>query len=130
MSTISNNDIARGIYLSSKEGTSPNKIVQFLARRHLLDKAPNILLALEKIISREEGVTIARVQSVDKLDEKIKTHLAQNLKQRYSAKEVILVETLDPKLLGGLRIEMNDEVIDLSIKNRMNKLQEYLTRPA
>ena len=50
------------------------------------------------------------------------------LKERYQQKEVILVEVLDEKLLGGFKMEVNDEVIDLTIKNKIGKLQEYLTR--
>ena len=37
-------------------------------------------------------------------------------------------EILDEKLLGGIRIEINDEIIDLTVKDEIKKLQEYLTR--
>ena len=40
----------------------------------------------------------------------------------------IFNEVLDEKLLGGFKIEVNDEIIDLTIKNKLEKLQEYLTR--
>ena len=40
----------------------------------------------------------------------------------------MLVESLDSKLLGGLKVEVNNEIIDLSIKNKIGKLQKYLTK--
>ena len=42
--------------------------------------------------------------------------------------QVIFKEKIDEKLLGGFRIEVNDEVIDLTLKNKIFKLEEYLTR--
>ena len=134
MSTISNNDIARAVYLLAKGKSHveqvdiSKKVTKFLFRRRLLSKAPQILSQLEKIINKEEDRIVAKVGSVEKLSHQMKTNIEQALKKRYSAKEVILVENLDQKLLGGLKIEVNDEVIDFSIKNRVGKLQEYLTR--
>ena len=144
MVAISNNEIARAIYLFLKDNsleTQPSnqdetskyaKIVRFLFRRHLLSQAANILLQLEKVINQAENKIVVRVSSAEKLEEKTKEYLTQNLKKRYSRKEVpkeiILVEKLDKNLLGGTRLEINDEVIDLSIKNKMEKLKEYLLK--
>jgi F-type H+-transporting ATPase subunit delta len=133
MTTISNNDIARAIYLVSKENNESlpapvlHAVVDFLFKKRLLSRAPDILSRLEKIINNEKGRIVARVSSVTKLQDKIKSELGQFLKKRYSAKEISFVETLDSKLVGGIKIEVNDEVIDLTIKNKIKKLQEYLT---
>lgn len=134
MTAISNNDIARAIYLVSKNKNQKeqtdvcDKIVKFLFRRRLLSKSTEILSQLRKIVNKEDGRVIAKVSSVQKLESKTKTHLEQALKKRYSAKEVVLNENIDSRLLGGLKVEVNDEVIDLSIKNKIGKLQEYLTK--
>ena len=132
MTTISNNDIARAIYLASKNHARLEQffpqVVQFLARKRLLSKVPDILLRLDKIINDEEKRIVARVSSATKINEIMNKELAQILTKRYSAKEVNLIENLDEKLLGGFKIEVNDEVIDLTVKNKIWKLQEYLTQ--
>ena len=144
MAVTSNNEIARAIYLFLKDNSLETwppsedkaskyaKIVQFLFRRHLLSRASNILLQLEKVINQAENKIVVRVSSAEKLEEKTKEYLTQNLKKHYFRKEVpkeiILVEKLDKNLLGGARLEINDEVIDLSIKNKMEKLKEYLLK--
>ena len=134
MATISNNTIARAIYLSTKDkkgaelSLSENKIVKFLARRRLLSKSKDILLNLNTIINQAEGKVIVKIKSAHKLQDETKKYLTHSLKNRYGAKEIILAESLEEKLLGGMRIEVNDEVIDLSVKNKIEKLQEYLTR--
>ena len=60
--------------------------------------------------------------------EGIKKELIFFLRGRYGVKEVILKESLNEKLIGGIRLEINDEIIDLTVKNKIKKLQEYLTR--
>ena len=136
MTTISNNSIARAIYLASKGKNHAEqslifpKVIQFLFRRRLLSEAPDILLRLSKIINDNEGRIAAKVSSAEKISKTIKKGLAHSLAKRYSAKEVVLLEILDKKLLGGFKIEVNDEVIDLTIKNKIGKLREYLISKA
>lgn len=134
MANISNNDIAKAIYESSKDkhgselNTTLSNVTKFLARKRLLLKVPDILRSLQNIINKEEGRLEVSIQSVRKLSEIHKAEIEHSLKERYGVKEVILNEKIDDKLIGGIRIEMRDEVIDLSIKNRIGQLQEYLTR--
>lgn len=132
MTSISNNNIAQAICLYWKEEKKPeqfiSKVIQFLTRRRLLSKAPGILARLDKIINEREGKVIAKVSSRDKLSEKAKIELKHALAKRYAAREIILDENLNEKLLGGFKVEVDDEVIDLSVKNKIYKLEKYLTR--
>ena len=132
MTTISNNDIARAIYLVSKNKNRAElrevneKVLEFLRRKQLLSKANGILEKLDGIINREEGRVAVKVSSAEKKGHK--KELISYLKKRYRAKEILLTEILDEKLLGGIKIEANDEIIDLTAKNKLKELQEYLTR--
>jgi len=134
MANISNNDIAQAIYLFSKDKVgielkdSTDKIIKFLSRRRLLSKSGDILERLDKIVNTENNKIIVKVLSAKKLQEKIKNELIIFLKERYKVKEIILEEGMDDKLLGGMRVEVNDEIIDLTAKNKIKKLQEYLTK--
>lgn len=134
MAAISNKNIAEAIYLASKDKNHEEqsliskKVVNFLVKKRLLSKTREILLFLNKIINEHEGRVEAKVWSAEKISEKTNKEITQTLARRYSAKEVTLVENLDKKLLGGLKIEVNDEVVDLTIRNKIEKLQEYLTK--
>jgi ATP synthase F1 delta subunit len=134
MATISNNDIVKAIYLISKDKTgaelalASENVVQFLARRRLFSKAKEMLLVLQKIINQEKGVIEVKTTSARKLSGEAKRYIIHALKKHYKAKEVVLSESLDEKLLGGVQLEMNDEVIDLSVRNKIEQLQEYLKR--
>lgn len=132
MTTISNNDIARAIYLSTlgktddQQATLLKRTTKFLARHRLLGKSQTILTQLGKVINAENGIVEAKVFSAETLTDKVKKNLIQILTKRYSAKGVTILEKIDEKLLGGVRIEVNDEVLDMTLKNKVGKLKEYL----
>jgi F-type H+-transporting ATPase subunit delta len=134
MVTLTNNNIAKAIYLSTKDKTGAElrddlkDVAKFLARRRLISKSTGILESLEKIINKEDGVVVARVGSAEKLSHKTKEDLTHLLKKRFEAKSVVLEERIEENLLGGMRVEVNDEVLDVSIKNKIVQLQEYLER--
>lgn len=132
MTAISNNNVAQAIYLYWKEEKKPEqfipKVVQFLARKRLLSKTSSILERLDKIINEHEGRVIAKISSKNKLNEKVRQELKRVLTKRYAVKEVVLDENLNEKLLGGFKVEAGDEVIDLTVKNKIYKLEKYLTR--
>ncbi|MFA5936982.1 MAG: F0F1 ATP synthase subunit delta [Candidatus Paceibacterota bacterium] len=134
MATISNNDIANAIYLLSKDKRKEElpavfkKITEFLNRRRLLSRAGDILEKLDKIINLKEEKIIVKVSSAKKLNEKVKQELSLFLRKRYKVKEILFVEKLNENLLGGMRLEINDEVIDLTLRRKIKKLQEHLIK--
>ncbi|MDR3519427.1 MAG: F0F1 ATP synthase subunit delta [Candidatus Pacebacteria bacterium] len=133
MATLSNNNIALAIYLSSKDKSEQEqalffkKIAQFLSRKRLLLQAPDILSRLDKIINEADGRIVVKLSSKEHLGEDTKKEIANILKERYAAQKIVFMESLNEKLLGGFKIEVRDEVIDLTVKNKIRKLQEYLT---
>jgi len=132
MAIISNNDIAHAIYLATRDKNKEEqslvygRVVKFLNRKRLFSKVPDILFRLNNIINKYEGRINAKILSEKLLDEITKKEIIQTLSRRYSVKEVILHEIIDEKLLGGFKIEVGDEVIDLTIKKKIEKLQEHL----
>lgn len=134
MANISNNDIAEAIYFATKDKQKEElplvykKILDFLKHRNLLSKSGDILNKLEKILNLREEKILVKVSSAKMLNTKTKETLIDLLKTRYKAKEVLLEERLDEGLVGGMKLEINDEIIDLTVKDKLKKLQEHLTK--
>jgi len=134
MVTLSNNDIAEAIYLSTKDkkgnelGDTTKKIVEFLKNRGLISKSREILEKLDNIINKDINRIVVKVYTKEKLRDKLKIELITYLKERLKAREIILEEKQDEKLLGGLRLEINNEIIDLTVKKKILKLKEYLIK--
>jgi F-type H+-transporting ATPase subunit delta len=134
MASISNKNIAKAIYFLSKEKEEKDlpifykEIVNFLFKKRLLSSSEDILKKLEKIINQEENKLKVKIYSSQKINGDFKEKIIFLLRKRYPDKEIILEEYLDEKLLAGIKLEMEDEIIDLSAKNKIYKLQEHLTR--
>ena len=132
MATISINNIARAIYESShgKDGVEldvvTKKAVDLISKKHLMSRSKEILTELEKIVDKKEEVVRAKISSKIKLNKKITDEIEEFIKKRYQAKNTVLEFMVDEKLLGGIKIEVGDEIIDTTLKNKIKKLQNYL----
>ena len=132
MATISVNNLARAIYESSrgKDGLELDAItkrsVSLISKKHLLSKSKEIITQLEKIFDKNEEIVRAKISSKTKIDKKIVDEIEDFIKKRYKAKNTVLEFTIDGTLLGGIKIEVGDEIIDTTLKNKIKKLENYL----
>ena len=55
-----------------------------------------------------------------------KNTLIQKLKELTNAREIRLVITVDPNLIGGFLIKTESKVIDFTVKNQLQKLANHL----
>jgi len=132
MSKISTKNIARAIHESTKGKTdgalhkATSDVVEYLAKKRLLGRAPDILRRLEEIINEEEGIVQANITYKNIPAKRISEEIELVLKKRYKAKEIESTINEDKEMLGGVKIEVGDEVIDLTLRNKINQLQNYL----
>ncbi|MDO8482330.1 MAG: ATP synthase F1 subunit delta [bacterium] len=132
MSKLSTKNIAQAIHASTKNKSGKEleqsivNVVEFLAKKNLLSKSPQILKQLEEAYNIEGRIVQAKVSSKSELSKHTTDELRHALQHRYKAEDIILDLHEDKTLLGGIKIEANDEVIDLSLKNKLNQLQNHL----
>lgn len=132
MASISIKNLTQAIYDSSfdKEGKILDDILlktaTFLRNKNLLGKKEEILKNLEKIINKEEGIIKIKVSTEIKLKIETQKEIEEFIKKKYKIKTVIIEEKIDAKLLGGIKIEIGDEIIDGTLLNKIKQLQTYL----
>lgn len=134
MSKTSINNLARAIYESSlnKDDKQLDVLVKdtvkLLSQKRLLGKSKELLLKLEKIVDKNEEVVRAKISTRNEVDKKEINEIEELIKKRYKAKNAVLEFKTDKKLLGGIKIEVGDEVIDMTLKNKILKLENYLIK--
>lgn len=96
----------------------------------LLDKGrekilPEIIGYFFRLIDESRGIIRGQLLSAHPLSvtqlEGLKKHL-----DRITGKNVQLNQQVDPSLIGGFVVRMDDTVIDSSIKNQLVKMKEYM----
>lgn len=91
-------------------------------------RANSILKIFDEFISEcNEKLEISEgiVYSVEKLSKEELDALEKNLSIRLNSK-VELVNLIDERLIGGLKVVVKDKIFDGSIKNKLEKLKESL----
>ena len=87
--------------------------------------AENAVERLSEVASRRRGQSIARVTTAAPLTAAQEQRLADVLRRIYG-RTVGLQVTVDPGVLGGLIVQVGDEVIDGSIAHRLEAAQRRL----
>jgi len=79
----------------------------------------------DELVSQHRGETHGIVQSAQPLDDASFAAIEKAVSSKFGTR-VMLTKTVDPGLLGGVRIKVGNQVIDASIKGRLEKLKGVL----
>ena len=111
---------------SGQDAAPAENLLRLLAENRRLSALPAIAEAYEALRARAENVVDVEVASATALDEAQQQRLTEALKKRLG-KQVRLHLKLDPALLGGARLQVGDQVIDGSVRTRLEKLANAMT---
>lgn len=87
---------------------------------------PEIAAQYVHLVNALGGVSDAVVYSAFEMDSVALADLAQSLERRF-ARKLKLTVALEPELIGGIRVVVGDEVLDMSVKARLEQMKVALT---
>ena len=99
--------------------------VGVLARNRRLAQLPAIIRAFIMLAASHRGETTAEVTSAHALDDDQVQALRTNLKSRIG-RDVSVDLTVDPAILGGLVVKIGSQMIDGSIRTKLNTLAQQM----
>ena len=77
------------------------------------------------MLLNDQEITIAEVETAFALTETQKENLSKTLMKQHSQK-VLIKEIINEDLLAGIKISVNNEVTDYSIRNKLNLMKEQI----
>lgn len=92
-----------------------------LAGNRRLSALPDVIRAFGQIAAAHRGEATAEVTSAHPLDDAQLAALTEKLKVR-EGKDIKLKTNVDPEILGGLVVKIGSQMIDSSIRTRLNSL--------
>lgn len=104
-------------------------LIQLLISRRSLNLLPRIVKEYRNLLDSKHGRIRAEVVSAVDLSKEQQAKLREMLAKRYS-KEVILEAKVDTGLVGGVLIRVGDEVLDGSVRTRIESLKQYVLKEA
>jgi F-type H+-transporting ATPase subunit delta len=110
-------DLVAALLGGAVDGDVAN-MIQVLARNERLTVLPEIATFFEGLKAAEEGVKDAVIFSAFPLDDAQQQKLLSDLEARFKSKLRPEIR-LDPELIGGVRVEVGDQVLDASVRGKL-----------
>ena len=82
--------------------------------------------AYESLILTDKNIVKATVFSAKELNANQTKEVIKALEVRYSGKKIEAEYIINPELIGGIRVLVNNESVDLSLKASLDKLKESI----
>jgi len=99
--------------------------VRVLVDNERLQVLPEIRDLFVELKNEHEGVQEAEIASAFPLDDATLANLKADLENRFKTRLNVQV-SLDPELIGGVRIAIGDEVIDASVRGKLANMAAAL----
>lgn len=118
-----------GLITGVSKVSLPDRAMNFLRtviENGRLSVLPEMALQFRKLKNSLSGTSDAVVYSAFPIDPAALSDLAATLESRFARKLNVRVE-LAPDLIGGIRVVVGDEVLDTSVKARLEQMKVALT---
>ncbi|PQZ61351.1 MULTISPECIES: F0F1 ATP synthase subunit delta [unclassified Microbacterium] len=106
-------------------GAASKLIITSLVRQPRGRRVRRLLNRAMSIVSTQRGRVVATVHTAAALSDAQRARLSDSLSRRYAG-QVSLNVVIDPAVVGGLRVQIADDVIDGSISARLADLRQKL----
>lgn len=124
-SSINCRQLSQIIILLLERGDSPKvvaeKIAAYMVSQGCSDQVDMLVRSLAQVMHSMTGRLEVDVKSRHELTADVRRVIAHLFSDQG---RVTLSEKIDPSLLGGARIVANDEVLDVSVRSRINALKQ------
>ena len=97
-----------------------------LAEQKRLPILPEVYVQYQDLTLTLNDTKSAVIYSAYELTSAQAAELTEMLKKRFNT-ELVVTTQVDPKLIGGIRVEVGDQVLDLSIRGKLNALYTTMT---
>ncbi|HOX10681.1 MAG TPA: ATP synthase F1 subunit delta [Candidatus Moranbacteria bacterium] len=102
------------------------KFAEVLKKDGQIKNAGKIMEKFSEIYNAKHGIVEANVISSRELSRDKIQQVENFIKEKYSAKEVIVKNIVDEKIKGGIIIKVGDEVLDGSVGGQLKRLRKNL----
>ena len=102
-------------------------LIQLLVHNRRLSVIVEIRLLFEQLKLQDEGKLDAKIRSAFPMDDEQRNQVVDLLAARFKRK-INATVTVDPDLIGGIKVEVGDKVWDASVRGRLQSMAVTLTK--
>jgi F-type H+-transporting ATPase subunit delta len=109
------------------------RIMLLLVKKGYFTHAPALISAIELLLDRQQGILRVTVESAFPVEASFQNDLKSALAGRLqtsgyktAVKEIAIMVRLVPELLGGYRLRIGSELVDVSVRTQLQRLARDL----
>ena len=102
-------------------------LIQLLVHNRRLSVLAEIRESFEQLKLEDEGKLDAKISSAFPMEEAQRSQVVDLLSSRFKRK-INATVTVDPDLIGGIKVEVGDKVWDASVRGRLQTMAATLTK--
>jgi F-type H+-transporting ATPase subunit delta len=110
------------VLAKAKIGGLAAKFLLLVAQKRRLFAARQMIRAFRLLVSRHKGEVRAEVVVAERLSDKRLEDLKSAV-AGVAGKDVSLDVTVDPSIIGGLKVKLGSRMIDASVKTKLNSIR-------
>ena len=108
------------------DGVARN-LIQLLVHNRRLSVLVEIRELFEQLKLEDEGKVDAKISSAFPMEDAQRQHVVNLLSTRFK-RNINATVTVDPDLIGGIKVEVGDKVWDASVRGRLQTMAVTLTK--
>ncbi|ADK13330.1 MULTISPECIES: F0F1 ATP synthase subunit delta [Clostridium] len=98
-----------------------------LIEKDRINEIDGKLREMENIYLESNNTVKAKVKTVIALNDDERNTLIEKLEKKFN-KKVLIEEEIDPSIIGGVYVEVNNEVIDGSIRSKLSEMKKIMLK--
>ena len=98
-------------------------LAAFLIENHQTRQAELYLRDIRVALMKRKSYLVVDVDSANELSDKLSEKIFEFMKKQTGAKDIEIINTVNPDLVNGVVISTTDTIYDASLKNRIKKLR-------
>lgn len=126
VSAENQNKAIQAVLTKAKIGMTVSKFIGLIVQHRRTYALPSIVASFAALEAKERGEITAKVRSAKKLSADQAKTVKTQLKKKFG-KDVRIDATIDTSLLGGLIVTVGSQMIDGSLRTKLNSLKQAMS---
>lgn len=112
--------------LKSQINIETFKFLMVLIDRDRINVLTTIINKYLELVYEAASIKMIEISTASEFTNSQKETLIQKLKELTNAREIRLIITIDPSLIGGFLIQTESKILDFTVKNQLQQLAKHL----
>lgn len=102
--------------------------IKVLRKNRQTGLVKKIIEKFSEIYNQQNGIVEAEITTRYKIQDTMTKQVEKFIKEKYSAKEMVIKNIIDEKIKGGIILKIGDEVLDGSVARQLRDLKNNLVK--